>query len=93
MSGKCKNCGYSEGLHQTDTDRCPLGGEAPFGSKQEWLETTFVDEDIFNKTEKENIKNLLKENLKITIDGRSFNVLFDGELICTVILKSGSNVA
>ena len=44
--GTCTNCGYDEGLHQWETMRCPKGGEAPIGKKQEWKQSTYEESTL-----------------------------------------------
>lgn len=40
---KCVNCGATEGLHQYETNRCPMNGvEAPIGKPQLWMDKTFL---------------------------------------------------
>jgi len=44
--GSCVNCGADEGLHQYETNKCPLNGvEAPIGRNQVWMNTTFLAEE------------------------------------------------
>ncbi len=39
----CKNCGGSYGLHNADTNQCPVNGvEAPAGKPQYWSDSTFI---------------------------------------------------
>ena len=44
--GTCTNCGYDEGLHQWETMRCPKGGEAPVGKKQEWKQSRYEESTL-----------------------------------------------
>ena len=44
--GNCFHCGADDGLHQSETMKCPrFGVEAHFGKTQEWDEKTFVNAD------------------------------------------------
>ena len=42
----CSNCGGEYGIHNGYTMQCPVGGvEAPVGRKDEWMTTTFDNND------------------------------------------------
>lgn len=41
-SSVCANCGGEYGLHQFETNQCPVGGiESPYPVPQKWADTTF----------------------------------------------------
>jgi len=58
----CTNCGYEEGLHHYQTMQCPVGGEAPIGRKQEWMDRTYQAPNEDNET----IERLLREKAALT---------------------------
>lgn len=45
MNDKCYHCGASYGLHQSETELCPVGGveETRPGYKQQWASTFFIE--------------------------------------------------
>ena len=55
----CKNCGGTYGIHQYETNQCPVGGrEAPMDKRQEYMDTTF---DPDKTDEIEELKTLVRQ--------------------------------
>lgn len=63
MNDICKNCNGDKGLHHYETMQCPVGGrEANIGQKQEWMTTTYLEDNTGE------IEELIKKHLKIALD-------------------------
>lgn len=45
---KCYHCGAEYGLHQSETENCPMGGveETREGKKQQWAASTFLEDKV-----------------------------------------------
>jgi hypothetical protein len=76
----CKNCGGMEGIHQSETDRCPNRGEDQTGLNPPiWLHTTFEPQEWEKEFSDDNERFPL--NKEIGIEERS---LFDDYYIATL---------
>lgn len=61
---RCKNCGADQGLHHHETMQCPVGGrEAPIGRKQEWMATTYQEDDSEERAELRKLVGSLEDTL------------------------------